>query len=96
MGKTLRKLSGVFALPALGTAHMERLTDEQTCDLPLLGYFLQFGKVIPNSGSLEGFEALRCHSKLVTDCKPDPFLADIERQNALDRMRCSRISFASI
>ena len=94
--ETLRELARVLALPALGTAHMERLTDEQTCDMPRLSYFFQLVKVIPNTSSLESFETLRRDSKLVSNSKPDPFSTYIERQDAAVRAWRVQVLLASI
>src|SRR5579875_2758453 len=75
----------VFALAAVCAAHMERIADKQTNDVPLLRYIFQAIQVVADARARKRIDALGGDSQCIADGQADAFFADIERENATGR-----------
>src|SRR5579862_3673702 len=77
-----RKLARVLALPAGGTAHVDRIADKKERNTRCDREFPQRFDIIPPAFALHGFQTLRRDSKFVAEREADALLSEIESKNA--------------
>jgi len=71
----------VFAAPALASAHMYRIPDEDEIYPVVLDYFRECREIVANPGALKRRKALRGDPERVADGQPNAPFTQVERQN---------------